>query len=93
MSALPYGCLDCAVRVDGRLDRCSGCEPGPNTPETRTEPTTNPKPQPRACPRCGRWLKSGRHRGACPGRRRRRARSRVTTEAVAGNVTGGYATP
>lgn len=26
---------------------------------------------PGACPRCDRWLKSGRHRDGCPGRRRR----------------------
>lgn len=34
----------------------------------------DPQPsQPGPCPRCGRWLKSGRRRnGRCPARRRRR---------------------
>jgi hypothetical protein len=46
------------------------------------------EPPARACPMCGRWLKSGKHRGSCPGRKRRRRRRYGAATILAGGCRG-----
>ena len=75
-------CKDCGTEFEpgtdairaGNWQHCPDCHAAIVGSSAPTPMPESPAPGPVVCPLCKRVLKSGRHRGSCPGRARRRSR-------------------